>query len=133
MAPRTPVVAINVDRGQAVKGYDVVAYFTDSKPMKGSPKFAVLWRGAVWQFASAEHCAAFRRMPGKYAPQYGGYCAFAASQRRIVDIDPRRWKTAHGKLYLNANILAQTLWLIDPAGHIEKADTFWRTLPRREL
>jgi hypothetical protein len=133
MATRAPVAAINVDQGRAVKGYDVVAYFTDSKPVKGSPKFAVRWRGAVWQFASAEHRAAFRRMPGTYAPQYGGYCAFAESQRRIVDIDPRRWKTERGKLYLNANILAQSLWQVDPVGHIEKADTFWRTLPRREL
>jgi len=101
--------------------------------VQGSPRFSVRWRGATWQFASAVHRAAFRRRPAQYAPEYGGYCAFAASQGKIVDIDPRRWKTERGHLYLNANRLAHFLWLRDPAGHIRKGDTFWRTVPQREL
>ena len=116
-----------------MKGYDVVAYFTDGKPAKGSSEFTHQWEGATWQFASAEHRAAFQRQPAKYAPQYGGYCAFAVSLGTIVDVDPRQWKIVDGRLYLNANFLAQTLWVLDPPGHIKKGDANWPLIPRRHL
>ena len=133
IAARAPVGALNVHAGVAVKGYDVVAYFTDGKPVKGSPEFTHWWQGATWQFASAEHRAAFARDPAKYAPQYGGYCAYAVSQGDIVDVDPRQWKIVDGRLYLNANVLAQTLWVRDPAGHIKKGDANWPLIPRKHL
>lgn len=133
IAARPPVAALNVHGGVAVKGYDVVAYFTDNKPVKGSPEFTCPWQGATWQFASAEHRAAFARAPAKYAPQYGGYCAFAVSQGDIVDIDPKQWKVVDGKLYLNANVIAQTLWVKDPEGHIVKANAKWPLIHRKPL
>lgn len=133
IAARAPVAALNIREGTAVKGYDVVAYFTEGKPVKGSPAHAFKWQGATWQFASAEHRAAFARHPAKYAPQYGGYCAFAVSQGNLVDIDPRQWKIVAGRLYLNANFLAQGLWVRDPAGHIKKGDANWQFIPRRPL
>lgn len=128
---REPVPVFNVEDGLVAKGYDVVAYFSDGRPVPGSSRFSLRWRGAIWQFASASHRAAFQRRPERYAPQYGGYCAFAMSQGRVVDIDPRQWKTEHGRLYLNANRLAQYLWLRDPDGHIKKADAVWPALRRR--
>ena len=66
--------AINTNwRGLAVKGYDVVAYFTTGQPTKGTKDFSHEWMGAKWRFSTAEHLAAFKAEPEKYAPQYGGY------------------------------------------------------------
>src|SRR5215204_7663432 len=62
--------------GKAVKGFDPVAYFTKGKPVQGSPKFAYSWHEASWQFVSEENLQMFRKNPEKYAPQYGGYCAY---------------------------------------------------------
>ena len=133
IAARAPVPALNVKGGVAVKGYDPVAYFNDGKPVKGSPEHAFKWQGATWRFVSEEHRDAFMREPTKYAPQYGGYCAFAVSQGSIVDIDPNQWKIVNGRLYLNANVLAQTLWAHEPEGHIKKGDANWQLIPRRPL
>ena len=128
-----PVPALNVKDGVAVKGYDPVAYFNDGKPVKGSPEHIFKWQGATWQFVSEEHRSAFMREPTKYAPQYGGYCAFAISQGSIVDIDPNQWKIVNGRLYLNANLVALTLWSHDPEGHIKKGDANWQLIPLRPL
>ena len=114
-----------------MKGYDVVAYFADGRPVKGTANDSYQWQGATWRFASPEHRAAFMREPAEYAPQYGGYCAYAVAQGNIVDIDPKQWKIVDGKLYLNANFLSQTLWVTDPAGHIKNGDANWRIIPRR--
>ena len=89
--------------GVAVKGYDPVAYFVEGKPVKGSGKFEHKWMGAKWHFSSAENRDSFAKNPEKYAPQYGGYCAYAVSQGAIADIDPTAWKIVNGKLYLNLN------------------------------
>jgi YHS domain-containing protein len=87
----------------AVSGYDPVAYFTDGKPVKGNAKFATNYKGAEFRFASANHLAAFKANPAKYAPQYGGYCAWAVSQGYTASADPSVWKIVGGKLYLNYN------------------------------
>jgi YHS domain-containing protein len=60
-------------RGLAVKGYDVVAYFTLGKPTEGDSAFSTEWQAATWRFANARHLEAFKAAPEKYAPQYGGY------------------------------------------------------------
>jgi YHS domain-containing protein len=133
IAARAPVAEINVKEGVAVKGYDVVAYFTDRIPVKGSPEYMYQWKGATWQFASAEHRAAFVSNPEKYAPQYGGYCSYAISLGSVVDIDPKQWKIVGGRLYLNNNSIAQGLWLRDPEAHIKKGDFNWRLTPRHPL
>ncbi len=70
----TSKLAVNVGSdGIAIKGYDTVAYFTMSKPVKGSDNFAHEWNGAKWLFSSEEHLNLFAASPEKYAPQYGGY------------------------------------------------------------
>jgi hypothetical protein len=133
IAAPAPVPELNVKDGVAVKGYDPVAYFNDGRPVKGSPEHTFKWKGATWRFVTAEHRDAFMREPTKYAPQYGGYCAFGVSQSAIVDIDPNQWKIVEGRLYLNANALAQRLWTYDPEGHIKKGDAYWQVVPRRPL
>jgi YHS domain-containing protein len=133
IAARAPIPSLNNKDGLAVKGYDVVAYFTDGRPVKGTANDSYQWQGATWQFASSEHRAAFMREPAKYAPEYGGYCAYAVAQGNIVDIDPKQWKIVDGKLYLNANFLSQALWVRNPAGYIKNGDANWRIIPRRAL
>jgi YHS domain-containing protein len=124
-----PVKQVNADAdGVAIKGYDPVAYFTLEAPAKGTHEFQLEWHGARWRFSSREHLELFRETPGKYAPQYGGYCAYAVSQGSTADIDPEAWAIVDGKLYLNLNKDVQTLWDKDRAGYIKMADKNWPEL-----
>ncbi len=119
------IVPINATEGVAIKGYDPVAYFTQKGPVKGNPEFEYIWRGARWRFASTVHREAFSRDPEKYAPRYGGYCAYAVSQGKIADIDPKAWTIFEGKLYLNLNKDVQRLWGKDMQKYIRSADRNW--------
>jgi len=115
----------------AIKGYDPVAYFKESKPVKGSKDFQHEWNGAVWRFASWEHLEAFKASPETYAPQYGGYCAWAVSQGSKANIDPTQWTVVDGKLYLNYNKKIQKRWLTDRDNLIEKADENWPSVMKK--
>ncbi|MBU0678669.1 MAG: YHS domain protein [Verrucomicrobia bacterium] len=115
----------------AIKGYDPVAYFTEDRPVRGSKSFTFDWRGAKWRFASAEHRDLFIADPEKYAPQYGGYCAWAVSQGSTAEIDPGSWKIIEGKLYLNYDKDVQAKWEQDIGGHIAAADKYWPELIRK--
>ena len=112
--------------GTAIKGYDPVAYFTAGKPLKGDSKIAYAWNGATWHFANAAHRDAFKAEPEKYAPQFGGYCAWAVSQNYTANSDPEKaWKIVNGRLYLNYNRDVQQTWEKDVPGNIAKADENW--------
>ena len=112
----------------AVKGYDTVAYFTDGKPVKGQKSISHEWQGAVWRFASAENRDRFAADPEKYAPQYGGYCAWAVSQGSTAGIDPAAFEIVDGKLYLNYNAKIQKRWQQDIPKYIRDADANWPKL-----
>lgn len=114
--------------GLAIDGFDPVAYFTEAKPVEGKKGFTFEWRGAVWRFASAAHRDLFAQEPEKYAPQYGGYCAYAVAKGTTADIDPAAWTIRDGKLYLNYDKATQEKWLMDPAGYISRADANWPKL-----
>ena len=116
---------VNVNDGYAVHGYDVVAYFTVSAPTEGDNRFTAEHQGVRYRFASAENRDRFNGDPAKYAPQYGGFCAFGASVGRKFDGDPHAWRIVDGKLYLNLNKNVQRQWLKDPEGHIRGADHNW--------
>ncbi len=127
---------VNVNDGYAVHGYDVVAYFTVSEPTEGDDRFTAEYQGAQYRFASAENRDRFKQDPAKYAPQYGGFCAFGTSVGRKFDGDPHAWRIVDGKLYLNLNKEIQARWLQDTAGYIRGADHNWpiiATLPDAEL
>ncbi len=111
--------------GTAVKGYDVVAYFTQGTAVKGRSEFRHDWMGAKWYFVSAANRDEFAKSPEKYAPQYGGYCAWAVSNNYTADIDPEAWKIVGGKLYLNYNRDVQKMWEKEQAERIKKADANW--------
>jgi hypothetical protein len=109
----------------AVGGYDSVAYFSEGRPVKGDKQFARTHAGAEWRFASAANRDAFAAAPARYAPQYGGYCAWAVSQGYTASGDPQFWKVVDGKLYLNYDADVQKRWEKDIPGFIVKADRNW--------
>jgi len=111
--------------GGAIRGYDPVAYFTRGKPVKGNSDHTVEYKGATWKFSSAKNRLAFAGMPEKYAPQYGGYCAYAVSQGYTASIDPEAWTIVDDKLYLNYNKDIRAKWSRDIPGNIEKANANW--------
>jgi YHS domain-containing protein len=79
---------VNIDKnGLALQGYDPVAYFTDGKPVKGSPEFTAIHKGSTYQFASTEHKQLFEKSPAKYEPQFGGFCGYAASINKLAPIE----------------------------------------------
>jgi YHS domain-containing protein len=110
---------------KAVSGYDPVAYFRVGKPVEGSGEFTTQWNGAEWRFANAQNLADFKESPEKYAPQYGGYCAWAVSQGYTASSDPEAWKIRDGKLYLNYSKSVQQTWAEDIPGNIAKANANW--------
>lgn len=112
-------------QGLAIQGYDPVAYFTDGKPVPGDPGITAIHDSATYQFASAEHKAAFEADPARYVPQYGGYCAYAAAQGAKASIEPEQFTVVDDKLYLNYNADVRKRWLQDQAGYISKADAWW--------
>ena len=114
--------------GAALKGYDAVAYHTVGKPVEGSRRFSFKWRDATWRFASAKHRDLFAANPERYAPAYGGYCAYGMAQGAKIDIDPSAWHIENGTLYLNVNKSVQRSWKSDIPGYVARANRHWRRL-----
>ena len=109
----------------AIKGYDTVAYFTQGEPVKGKDKFSTEYQGARWLFSSQQHLDLFVDGPQKYAPQYGGYCAYAVSQNDTASIQPDLFTIVDDKLYLNYSDSVNKKWSADKAGFIKLADQHW--------
>lgn len=114
--------------GVAIEGTDPVAYFTEGKPVAGSPDFTHDYAGATWRFASAANRDTFAADPARYAPQYGGYCAWAVSQGRTASTDPSAWKIVGGLLYLNYSKNIQKRWSNDIPTNIQRGDANWPQL-----
>lgn len=111
--------------GVAIRGADPVAFFTEGKPVIGSASHALMYEGAMWHFASADNMAAFTANPDRYAPKYGGYCAFAMSRGAIATTVPEAWSIVDDKLYLNFSVNVRQVWNEDIPGNIRKADGHW--------
>jgi YHS domain-containing protein len=119
--------AVYTVKGLAIEGYDPVAYFTHNQPVKGSTDFTFQWKGATWLFSSIENRDTFKKSPEKYAPQYGGYCAWGMSEGYKAKVDPMNaWTLVDGKLYLNYNKSIKEKWLPEKEGRIKKADERWK-------
>lgn len=106
----------------AINGYDTVAYFTANKAVPGLDSFAHDWQGAKWKFATAANLELFKANPTKYAPQYGGYCAYGVAQGSLVKVDPEQFTVRESKLYLNYDADVQAKWKKDVPGYISSAD-----------
>ena len=111
--------------GLAAGGYDVTAYFRQGRPVRGSAMHQLSYKGATWRFASADSLASFEADPAAFAPQFGGYCAWAVSQGYLAPGDPKQWKIVEGKLYLNFNARAKELWEADQADAIVRGHANW--------
>ncbi len=116
---------------KAVSGYDTVAFFTQRKPVKGSPEFSHEWKDVMWLFATEKHLNMFLEDPDRYAPQYGGYCAWAVAVKADrAPGDPNFWKIVNGKLYLNYDRSVQDKWLKDIPGFIKQGDINWQNMTK---
>ncbi len=122
--------AIYANDGVAVDGSDVVAYFTEGKPVSGKSDITHDWMGATWRFATEANRSAFAADPEQYAPQYGGYCAYAVSEGYTASTTPAAWKIVDGKLYLNYSRRVQRIWERDIPTRISNADANWPTVLR---
>lgn len=111
--------------GVAINGYDPVAYYSDSKSEMGEKEFLYKWNGAEWYFASKNHMEMFKENPDKYAPQYGGFCAFGLSKNKLMSSDPNAWQIVDGKLYLCTNNKVHKMWQEDIKENIKKSDKNW--------
>jgi YHS domain-containing protein len=111
----------------ALRGYDPVAYFKTGVAVKGKKEFSLKQNKATWYFSSAENLAAFKSSPNKFTPQYGGYCAYGASdgEGHKAPTQPDAWKIIDGKLYFNYNKNVQSMWLKDTTNLIRRADANW--------
>lgn len=109
----------------ALDGYDPVAYFTEHKPVKGSAQFRADFQGSTFQFVSAAHRDAFALNPAKFAPQYGGYCAYGMAKGYKATIDPAAFTIVSEKLYLNYSETIHSRWRLDIPGYVQKADANW--------
>jgi YHS domain-containing protein len=121
-----------VSHSQAIRGYDAVAYFTEGKPVKGNEKLSFQWKNATWLFSSKENLDAFSKEPEKYAPQFGGYCAYGMSEGHKAPTDPNAWTIVEGKLYLNYSPKVKEMWIKNPSERIEMANKNWTTLKDKE-
>ncbi|MGH6932362.1 MAG: YHS domain-containing (seleno)protein [Dongiaceae bacterium] len=118
---------VNVDTGGvAIQGYDPVAYFSEGSAVKGDAQYSAEWQGATWHFASAANRDAFVAAPESYAPQYGGWCAFGATEGYAAETDPAEaWTIVDGKLYLNWDKDVKSQWSQDIPGHLKKSESNW--------
>jgi len=120
----------NLDKsGLAIGGYDPVAYFTAGKAVDGKKDISLEYGGATYRFATMADRDAFKANPGKYEPQYGGWCAYAmGANGEKVEVDPETFKILDGKLYLFYNkFFNNTLksWNKDESRLKTNADKNW--------
>lgn len=128
-AQQSPVFIAN---GHAIKGYDAVAFFTNSRPVPGADSLRLEWEGATWLFSTKENLESFRAEPAKYAPQYGGYCAFGTAEGHKAPTQVDTWTIVNGKLYFNYNRKVKEVWMKDQEKLIRKADEQWPTVRNSE-
>jgi YHS domain-containing protein len=112
--------------GVALRGADPVAYFTQGTAVVGRAEHTYDWAGVTWHFSNAAHRNMFRADPTAFAPQYGGYCAWAiAAKQKLFSIHPRNWAIVDDKLYLNFSVSVEKTWNTDRRGFIRKANAVW--------
>ena len=114
------------DSAGAIRGYDPVAYHIEMKPVLGDPAYTLEYDNATWRFSSQENLQMFQEDPERYAPQYGGYCAYAMSKGHRASTDPQAWTIVNGKLYLNHSLGVRKTWLKRAKHYIAKADANWK-------
>lgn len=123
---------VNLKRGFAAEGYDVVSYF-NNEALKGDKKFVATHEGVSYKFSSQENLNRFNENPKMFIPQYGGYCAYAVAKNgKKVGVNPKTFTITDGKLYLFYNSFGvNTLekWNEEGAAKLKTAaDSEWKTI-----
>jgi YHS domain-containing protein len=118
--------------GKAIRGYDPVAFFTAGAPVMGDSMFTYNWKDATWLFASKENRELFRAQPEKYAPKYGGYCAYGTADGHKAPTEVGTWTILDGKLYFNYNNKVKEMWSRKTDEYIRKADVNWENIKDKE-
>jgi YHS domain-containing protein len=114
--------------GTAIRGYDPVAYFLQNKAVAGTDSYTTDWSGSNWKFISQANLDSFKLAPEKYAPQFGGYCAYGCIENHKSPTDPNAFTIVGNKLYLNYSLKVKEFWLKDTVGKIKAAEGFWPAL-----
>ncbi len=109
----------------AIHGYDPVAFFKESKPVMGKKEFNYSWNNASWYFSAQENLDAFKGDPDRYAPQYGGWCAYGTAEGHKSPSQPETWTIVDNRLYFNYNAEVKKLWNKNQKGLIEQANRNW--------
>ena len=117
--------------GVAINGYDPVGYFEQDAAVKGTAEYRANWSGVEWHFASNANREAFLAEPAKYAPQYGGYCAFAAARGQLAKTEPDAFTVYDGKLYLNFDQPIKRRWEGQKVDFIATANDNWPDLEQQ--
>lgn len=118
--------------GKAINGYDPVAFFTQGKAVKGSDSSTYQWNSATWYFVSKQHLDSFKATPERYAPQYGGYCAYGTAEGHKAPTKPETWTIENGRLYFNYNLNVRKEWDKNRAALIQKADANWPAVKQQQ-
>jgi len=117
-------------------GHDVVAYFTQGKPVEGSSKYTAVYNGAIYQFSNKRNRNTFREDPARYAPQYGGFCAYGMTFGKKFEVDGKAFEVVDGKLFVNKNRSVYKTWAEDIPKHIAQAEGQWPSVehtPAKDL
>ena len=123
---------IYTSNSYAIAGYDPVAYFKNEKAVKGKKEYSYQWKDANWLFSTKEDMDLFAANPEKYAPQYGGYCAYGLSEGHKAPPDPNTWTIVDGKIYFNYSKDVKTMWIKNPKERIQEADKQWSSIKDKE-
>ncbi len=129
VAQQSPVF---IKDNKAIRGFDPVAYFTENKPVEGKSEFVYAWDNANWYFSSQQNLDSFKTNPGRYAPQYGGYCAYGMFEGHKAPTSPDAWTIVEGKLYFNYNLKVRELWRDRKEEKITVADKNWPVIKNKE-
>lgn len=113
------------ENGVILAGHDAVAYFTQNKPVLGSAEFTAVYNDAIYRFSSASNRDLFAANPEKYAPMYGGFCAYGTTFGKKFEIDGKAFKIVGGKLFVNKNLDVLKAWVEDVPKHIVEANDEW--------
>ncbi|MFZ6011249.1 MAG: YHS domain-containing (seleno)protein [Bacteroidota bacterium] len=118
--------------GEAIRGYDPVAYFKEGKPVKGKDEFKYTWKSVEWKFSSEQNLKDFAANPEQYAPQFGGYCSYGVADGHKAPTQPDAWTIVDGKLYLNYNLDVKKIWSEKQAEYIATANKTWAEVKKQK-
>jgi hypothetical protein len=118
--------------GKAIQGYDAVAFFKESRAVKGFDSLSYRYKDVQWLFSSRANLEAFKTNPGHYMPQYGGYCAYGTAEGHKAPTQTDTWTIVNDKLYFNYNMKVKQTWLKDQPALIEQADRQWPVVKQQK-